>query len=110
MQDLMQEMQTLRVMLDRAVAEAKARGQNLAKCDHDYSVAKAKYILEQRAEGVPVTIITDLAKGDENVARLRMERDIAQTLYDSSKEAINSYKLQLRIVQEQISREWGKSS
>ena len=38
-----------------------------------------------------------------------MERDIAQTLYDSSKEAINSYKLQIRIVQEQIQREWNQA-
>ena len=107
--DIMQEMSTLRVMLDRAVTEAKERGQVLAKCEHDYRVAKAKYILQQRTEGTPVTILADLAKGEEHVARLCMERDIAQTLYDSSKEAINSYKLQIRIVQEQIQREWNQA-
>lgn len=107
--DIMQEMSTLRVMLDRAVSEAKERGKKLAQCEHDYRVAKAKYILQQRADGTPVTIISDLAKGEENIARLCMERDIAQTLYDSSKEAINSYKLQIRIVQEQIQREWNQA-
>lgn len=44
--DIMQEMSTLRVMLDRAVTEAKERGRVLAKCEHDYRVAKAKYILQ----------------------------------------------------------------
>lgn len=107
--DIMQEMSSLRVMLDRAVTEAKERGRVLAKCEHDYRVAKAKYILQQRTEGTPVTILADLAKGEENIARLCMERDIAQTLYDSSKEAINSYKLQIRIVQEQIQREWNQA-
>ena len=107
--DIMQEMSTLRVMLDRAVTEAKERGRVLAKCEHDYRVAKAKYILQQRTEGTPVTILADLAKGEEHFARLCMERDIAQTLYDSSKEAINSYKLQIRIVQEQIQREWNQA-
>lgn len=34
--DIMQEMSTLRVMLDRAVTEAKERGRVLAKCEHDY--------------------------------------------------------------------------
>lgn len=87
--DIMQEMSTLRVMLDRAVSEAKERGKKLAQCEHDYRVAKAKYILQQRTDGTPVTIISDLAKGEESIARLCMERDIAQTLYDSSKEAIN---------------------
>ena len=52
--DIMQEMSTLRVMLDRAVTEAKERGRVLAKCEHDYRVAKAKYILQQRTEGSPV--------------------------------------------------------
>ena len=42
--DIMQEMSTLRVMLDRAVSEAKERGKKLAQCEHDYRVAKAKYI------------------------------------------------------------------
>ena len=107
--DIMQEMSTLRVMLDRAVTEAKERGRVLAKCEHDYRVAKAKYILQQRTEGTPVTILADLAKGEEHIARLCMELDIAQTLYDSSKEAINSYKLQIRIVQEQIQREWNQA-
>ena len=107
--DIMQEMSTLRVMLDRAVSEAQERGKKLAQCEHDYRVAKAKYILQQRTDGTPVTIISDLAKGEESIARLCMERDIAQTLYDSSKEAINSYKLQIRIVQEQIQREWNQA-
>lgn len=107
--DIMQEMSTLRVMLDRAVSEAKERGKKLAQCEHDYRVAKAKYILQQRTDGTPVTIISDLAKGEGSIARLCMERDIAQTLYDSSKEAINSYKLQIRIVQEQIQREWNQA-
>lgn len=107
--DIMQEMQSLRVMLDRAVLEAKERGKALAKNEHDYRVAKAKYILQQRTAGTPVTIISDLANGEPAIARLRMERDIAQALYDSSKEAINSYKLQIRIVQEQIQREWGQA-
>ena len=61
--DIMQEMSTLRVMLDRAVTESKERGRVLAKCEHDYRVAKAKYILQQRTEGTPVTILSDLAKG-----------------------------------------------
>lgn len=106
MQDPMQEMATLRTMLDRALAEHKERGKVLAAKEHDYKVANAKCILGLRADGYPATLINDLAKGDATIARLRMERDIAQTLYDTSREAINSYKLQIRIVQEQIKREW----
>lgn len=106
MQDPIQEMATLRTMLDRALVEHKARGKMLAQKERDYKVASAKRMLVLRAEGYPATLIPDLTRGDEEIAKLRMERDIAQTLYDTSREAINSYKLQIRIVQEQIKREW----
>ena len=65
-----------------------------------------KKILEERAGGTPVTIIADLCKGDPEIARLRLERDIALTVYESAKEAIQTYKLQIRILDAQIEREW----
>ncbi len=107
--DIMQEMSTLRVMLDRAVTEAKERGRVLAKCEHDYRLCQSEIHIAAAHRGHACHHPGDLAKGEENIARLCMERDIAQTLYDSSKEAINSYKLQIRIVQEQIQREWNQA-
>jgi hypothetical protein len=53
-----------------------------------------------------VTIISDLCRGDPDVAKLRLERDIALTVYESAQEAINCYKLQIRILDSQIEREW----
>ena len=38
-----------------------------------------------------------------------MEKDIALSLYESSKEAINAYKLKIRVLNDQISREWSGS-
>ena len=47
------------------------------------------------------------SKGEEEIARLRLERDIAESLYESAQEAINVQKLKIRVLENQLSREWG---
>ena len=56
-----------------------------------------------------MTIISDICRGDAEIARLRLERDIAQTVYESAKEAIQGYKLQIRILDAQLEREWSRA-
>ena len=90
LQDLMNEQKLNLRLLDHAISELKTRGANYAKCEHDYRVALAKFIIEQRAEGIPVTIISDISRGNPEIARKRMEKDIAESLYESCKEAINA--------------------
>lgn len=65
--------------------------------------------LPSSARGQPVTHLLDIAKGEEDIAKLRMERDIAESLYDSAVEAINAQKLKIRILEGQLSREWGNT-
>lgn len=107
MYDLMDELQQKTRLLDEAVRQYGKRGQAYAKAEHDYRVALAKRTLEKRNEGVPVTIISDICRGAPDIAQLRLEKDIAETVYESAKEAIQSYKLQIRILDAQIEREWG---
>ena len=104
----MQELNSILTLLDQAVSSLKARGRMSAQADHDYRVALAKKLAELRAEGNPVTHLLDIARGEKEVARLRMERDIAETMYDSCREAINAYKLKARLIEAQIDREWGR--
>lgn len=96
-------------LLDKAVTQLGIRGRNYAQAEHDYKVALSKRILEHRAEGMPVTIISDVCRGEPEIARLRLERDIAEVVYKSALEAINSYKLQIRILDAQVEREWGRA-
>ena len=76
MQDLMEQMQTLRRKLNDAIKEPETRGVEKAKTEAEYRVALANKILEERARGTPVTIMSDICRGDEKIARLRLERDI----------------------------------
>ena len=105
-EDLIQEIGAKSALLDTAIRQLGIRGRAYAQAEHDYRVAMRKKILEERANGTPVTIISDLCRGDPDVAKLRIERDIALTVYESAKEAIQTYKLQIRILDAQIEREW----
>lgn len=102
MQDLINELNHHRQSLNYAIKELKARGQAKAEAERDYRVALAKEILRLRTEGIPVTIINDLCRGEETIARLKMERDIADSLYESALQAIYNYKLNIDIIQNQI--------
>ena len=104
--DLIQEIGAKSALLDTAIKQLGIRGRAYAQAEHDYRVAMRQKILEERANGTPVTIISDLCRGDPDVAQLRIERDIALTVYESAKEAIQTYKLQIRILDAQIEREW----
>ena len=104
--DLINEIGAKTALLDKAITQLGIRGRSYAEAEHDYRIALSKKILEQRANGMPVTIISDVCRGDPEIARLRLERDIAETVYKSAMEAIQAYKLQIRILDAQIEREW----
>ena len=105
MQDLQNELRKYRDKLDLTIKELKARGQNKARCECDYRIELAKEMLMQRSEGMPVTIISDIVRGKKEIATLKMQRDIAETLYESCLQAIYSTKLQMQLLQSQIEAE-----
>lgn len=77
-----------RASRDQAEA-AKERGdlaERYARAEQTYRVALAKRMVELRAEGYPVTISQDLAKGDPNVAQLRYERDVADGMREAAEQ------------------------
>jgi hypothetical protein len=61
-----------------------------AQAEREYRSSLAVKILELRQEGLPATLITDLARGDEKVSMLKLERDKQVALYESSKYEINA--------------------
>ena len=106
--ELIEQIHQKSALLDKALQESKERGIASADAEQAYKVALTKAMLLEREKGTPVTILSDICRGQEEIAGLRRERDIADALYKSSKEAINVYKIQLRVLQEQAEREWGR--
>ena len=104
--ELLNYLQSKRQELSRTLTESKKRGIALADAEREYKKEKAKFIAKARLEKVAVTLIGDLAKGHPEISELRHKRDIAKVLYWNAQEAINVYKLECRLVEAQIKREW----
>ena len=106
----LQKLEELNNLLTSALSEYKKRGQDYAKAYRDYRVKIAQKLLELKAEGMPVTISYDIARGDEEVAKAKEQEIITECLYKSCQEAINVYKLKIKILQSQIDNDYGNGS
>lgn len=101
-----QKLEELNNLLTNALREYKKRGQEYAKAYREYRVKVAQKLLELKAEGMPVTISYDIARGDEEVAKAKEREIITECLYKSCQEAINTFKLQIKVLQAQIDTEY----
>ena len=85
--------------LNKAIIELHTQGKAMSEAEKDYKVALAHKILQLRTENVPVTIINDLARGDERIAELRFKRDLARSLYETAKEGMRSLRVTASVYQ-----------
>ena len=107
--ELWQEIQEKQKMLDKAIKELAQNGYKLAECERDYKIAVNKKALELRSQDVPVTLINQVIYGYEDIAKLRFQRDTAQVKYNANLEYIQTIKLMIRILENQLSREYGNT-
>ena len=105
MQDLVIQINRLQDKLNIAIKELKTRGIAKAKAEAEYRTALAEKILIERNNKMPVTIINDVCRGDREIAKLKMERDIAETLYETCLQAIYATKLEMNIINDMMMAE-----
>lgn len=105
--DLWEELERLRRDLSYCIKELRKNGTALAEAERAYKARLRAECLALRDEGCPVTLMQLTVYGVEEVAELRYQRDVAQVVYDANKDAVNAIKLEMRIVDNQISREFG---
>jgi hypothetical protein len=68
-----------------------------SEAERCYRLELARELIKLRAEGTPVAIVSDIARG--NVSELRFNRDLTDAQYRSAIEAIDSLKAQLNALQ-----------
>jgi hypothetical protein len=71
----------------RVEGEIHTAYKDYARKERLYRVALARRILELKREGMAITACETVAKGDERIAVLREERDIAEGLKETAKHA-----------------------
>ena len=103
----LQKLEELNNLLTSALSEYKKRGQEYAKAYKNYRMLLSQELLKLKAEGMPVTIAYDIARGTEQVANAKEQEIITECLYKSCQEAINVYKLKIKILQSQIDNDYG---
>lgn len=106
MQDLAAEVDDLTDKLEQALASSRRSGVQLAENERDYRTALRVAILEERAKGTPATLTGDLCRGREDIAELKCRRDCSEALYKADCEAVNVYKLRIRLANAEMQRVW----
>lgn len=104
--DLLNELQAKIKQLELSVKELRTSGTNYAKAERDYKILLRQECLKLRDEGMAIGMIDKTCYGLQNVAEARFQRDVAKTIYEANQDAINSLKLQIRVIEAQINREW----
>lgn len=106
MQTLITELNRMKDELHKSMKQLRQHGEQLAEKEHDYQVIKAQTWAILKSEGCTSTELANTIKGQPRVADAMLERDIAKSMYEANQEHINCVKLEMRVLENQIAREW----
>ena len=106
--DLYNELQKKINELNISIKKLRETGTDYAEAEREYKITLRNEALKLRAEkGMPVTLIQQVVYGVPEVAEKRFKRDVKEAVYKANIEAINVFKLQIRIIESQLQREYG---
>ena len=100
------ELNDLTLAMSKKIDLLRDYGVKLANAKHDYNVELGKEIMRLRSEGAPATLVEKLAKA--KIAKVILNMDLAEVMHDTQREDIMATKLKIRVLQEQINKEWGQ--
>lgn len=104
--DLNIELMQKTKQLELSIKELRKSGTAYATAERDYKVLLRQECLKLRDEGMAIGMIDKTCYGIPSVAEARFRRDVAEAVYKANLESINSLKLQMRLIENQISREY----
>lgn len=107
MDDLYMELQEKTRQLDISIKQLRKSGTEYAEAEKAYKILLRVECLKLRDEGMAIGMIDKTCYGIPSVAEARFNRDVAEAVYRANQEAINSIKLQMRLIESQLQREWG---
>lgn len=93
-------------LLQKSLEKLKETGKDYAEAEKNYKILLRQEVLKMRDNGEAIGVITLTCYGIPRVAEARFKRDVAEAMYKANQEAVNTYKLKIRIIENQIQREW----
>lgn len=104
--DLYNELMQKTKQLELSIKSLRNSGTEYAQAERDYKILLRQECLKLRDEGMAIGMIDKTCYGIPSVAEARFKRDVANAVYKANLESINSLKLQMRLIENQIGREY----
>lgn len=100
--EIIEKINIVQIALTKGNSEIKTLGIKKAEAKRNYAVALNKKILLLKAEKYPATLIQDMARGDDEVAELRLKKDIAESAYFTSISAEDNLRLEIETLRSML--------
>lgn len=107
--ELWEEIIEIERQLDQALSTLRENGNKYCEAERKYQMAKSKEIMRLKSEGYPITLIPQVVKGIEEIANLDFERNTCEVVYKANQEALNVKKLELRVKESEVEREYARN-
>lgn len=107
--DLINDINNKITYLETSIRTLAENGKNYAKAYTEYRIALAQELAKLKAEGYAITLAGDIARGKPEIARLKYKEIANEAIYKANLESINAIKLTIKIIENQIDREWTKN-
>ena len=108
--DLLKEINIKKEQLSASLSKLRETGSEYAKCEKEYKILLRQEVLKLRNEGEAIGVIQLTCYGIPSVAEARFKRDVAEAIYKANQEAINTLKLEIRLIESQLQREYGNTT
>lgn len=95
--EIAKEIMRVSKRLEKASKEIFGMADTKAEAEREYRKALAKRIMELRAQGLPATICSDVARGE--VADLKFNRDLSDGKFKAAIESLGAIKVQASMMQ-----------
>ena len=95
--DLYTTLEELKNDLNTSIKSLRTTSTEYAEAYKNYRVLLAKKLLQ----------LSDIARGDEDIASAKMVEIKKEAIYKANMESINAIKLQIKVIENQITRELG---
>ncbi len=106
---MFEQLQELNDNLMYEVNKLKTTGKDYALAYTNYRVKLSQELLKLKADGMPVTIAYDIARGTKEVANAKFQEIAKEAIYKSNLEVINAIKLNIKVLMNQYDKEYSVS-
>ncbi len=95
---------------EQEIETLRESGYRIAKYQAEYRMKVALATLELRASNTPVTVISDIVRGDPDIAALKLKWVCAEADNKSSSHLIFLNERKIDVLNDQLKREWYRPS